>query len=336
MNEKILPAISVIIPVFNAEKYLPVCLESLFIQTFRNFEVIVVDDCSIDSSLVIAESYLDKFGGRLKIICLEENSGTPGLPRNIGLEHACGKYIYFVDSDDFLVDNALEIFYDCAENYHAEVVCTENGFTCGEEFIPKKLEFVNYNREKIFYDMPIFETENLAERIEKFLRFGFEWQSVLKFSRRDFLIDNKIIFPASKTSEDGVWTFKILCRAKKILHIQEPLYVQRLNKNSITRSNRSLEEWISLHASSLIKNVDALANFMSKIDFFNENPARLRILDYFISLSLGQMALVGKKLNSNQLYELFLQEFSKIEGSSPALSAYLLLLAKFYRSELAK
>ena len=325
--------VSVIIPMFNAEKYLAVCLESLLIQTLQDFEVIVVDDCSTDNSVAIAENFLGKFGGRLKIICLEENSGTPGLPRNIGLEYAAGKYIYFVDSDDFLIDNALEIFYDCAENFQAEVVYTDCAFTCGEELIPNNLEFVNYSKET-FLEEPTFETENLLERIEKFLLFGFEWVTWLKFSRRDFLISNDITFPVARTSEDGVWTFKILCCAKKILHIKEPLYVQRLSKNSITRSNRPLKEWISLHASSLIKNFDAIADFMNKIDFFNENPSRLRILDYFISVSLGQMALVKEKLSSNQLYELFLQEFSETEDSSPALSAYLLLLAKSYRDGL--
>ena len=64
--------ISVIIPVYNAEKYLGVCLESLLIQTFTDFEVILVNDCSTDSSIAVAESYLDKFGGRLKILHLKK------------------------------------------------------------------------------------------------------------------------------------------------------------------------------------------------------------------------------------------------------------------------
>lgn len=336
MNETF-PKVSVIIPVFNAEKYLGVCLESLLIQTLQDFEVIVVDDCSTDSTVALAESYLERFGGRLKVLALEENTGTPGLPRNVGLEYAGGDYVYFADSDDFLVDNALETFYGYAENYGAEVVFTDCAFTCGEELVPDNLEFVNYAPEEILNEEPTFETNNLAVRVEKFLRFGFEWQSVLKFSRRDFLLGNEITFPAAKTSEDGVWTFKILCLAEKLLRIHEPLYVQRRTKNSITRRNRSLEDWIILHASSLIKNFDDLADFMSQLDFFRKNPAtRLRILDYFISVALGQMSLVKEKLNAEELYEIFLREFSKPEGSSPALSAYLLLLAKFYRNELTK
>ena len=73
--ENFSPAVSVIIPLYNAEKFLPTCLESLLIQTFSDFEVIVVDDCSTDSSLTVAENFLERFNGRLKIISLPENTG---------------------------------------------------------------------------------------------------------------------------------------------------------------------------------------------------------------------------------------------------------------------
>ena len=329
--------VSVIIPVYNAEKYLAVCLESLLIQTFTDFEVIVVDDCSTDNSCAVAESYLEKFGRRLKILMLEKNTGTPGLPRNVGLEFSQGKYIFFMDSDDFIVDNALEELYRYAENYRADVVYTDTMFSCGKDLIPDHLELATRTPEEILDEEPTFETENLTERIEKFLLFEFEWATWLNFSRRSFLIDNVIKFPASKTSEDGVWTFQILCAAKKLLHIYEPFYVVRFNKNSITRSNRSLEDWVSLHVGSMIKNVDALAEFMNWHEFFQKNPAtRLKILDYFISKHLRQISLVKDKLNSVELYEVFLREFSKPENFSPAVNAYLLLIVKSYRDELSK
>ena len=327
--------VSVIIPVYNAEKYLAVCLESIFIQTLKDFEVIVVDDCSTDNSVAVAESFLEKFGGRLKIFSLSENTRTPGLPRNVGLENACGKYIFFVDADDFIINSTLEELFNCAENFSADVVYTDTCFRCGEEVVPKNLEFVTYAKEKIFDGKPYFETEILNERIEKFLRFEFEWMPCLKFSRRDFLIDNDITFSGAKTSEDGVWTFELLCTAKNFLHIHEPFYVVRFNKNSITRRNRSPEDWAALHTSSMIKNVDALAKFMNRFDFFQKNSStRLKILDYFISKHLAQISLVGNTLNTNELYEIFLREFSKT--NSPALNAYLFLLAKFYRNELIK
>ncbi len=327
--------VSVIIPVFNAEKYLGVCLESILIQTLKDFEVIVVDDCSTDNSVAVAESFLEKFGGRLKIFSLSENTGTPGLPRNVALNYAGGKYIFFADSDDFIINSTLEGLFNYAENFSADVVYTDTCFKCGEEIVPKSLEFVSYAKEKIFDGKPYFETEILNERIEKFLRFEFEWTPWLKFSRRDFLIGNDITFSEAKTSEDGVWTFELLCTAKKFLHIHEPFYVLRTNKNSITRRKRLPEDWAALHTSSLIKNIDSLAKFMNRFDFFQKNSSvRMTILDYFISKHLAQISLVGNTLNTRELYEVFLREFSN--SNSPALNAYLFLLTKLYQNEMRK
>ena len=92
-----LPKISVIIPLYNAEKYIGDCLESLLVQTFQDFEVIVVDDCSTDNSVAIVQSYAEKFGGRLKIARTKKNSGGGGyVPRNLGLNLSRGEYIFFL------------------------------------------------------------------------------------------------------------------------------------------------------------------------------------------------------------------------------------------------
>ena len=119
MNKNFSPTVSVIIPMYNAEKYLPVCLESILNQTFTDFELLVVDDCSTDSSYAVAESYLEKFGGRLKIISLPQNTGSGAVPRNVGLDLSRGKYVYFMDADDLLLDTAIETLCDYAENYQA-------------------------------------------------------------------------------------------------------------------------------------------------------------------------------------------------------------------------
>ncbi|MBQ7454700.1 MAG: glycosyltransferase [Selenomonadaceae bacterium] len=137
--------ISVIVPVYNAEKFLPVCLESLAIQTLTDFEVIVVDDCSTDSSVAIAESFAEKFGGRLKIISLEKNTGSGSVPRNVGLEHALGEYVYFVDNDDLIIDDALETLYNFAQEYNADVVFMEKFFLCDEEpTLPQKFDPIDW------------------------------------------------------------------------------------------------------------------------------------------------------------------------------------------------
>ena len=97
------PAISVIIPMYNAEEYVGECLDSLLAQTFQDFEVIVVDDCSADKCFELVEGYSPKFKGRLRLEKTEKNSGGGGyVPRNIGMSLARGEYVYFMDADDYI------------------------------------------------------------------------------------------------------------------------------------------------------------------------------------------------------------------------------------------
>ena len=104
--------ISVIIPIYNVEKYIRECIESILNQTFRNIEVIAVNDGSKDNSIKIVEEYLSD--RRLKIIN-KENGGAPSA-RNIGMKTARGKYVYFIDSDDFIEKDVLEILYKNSES----------------------------------------------------------------------------------------------------------------------------------------------------------------------------------------------------------------------------
>lgn len=114
--------ISIIIPVYNVAKYLPECLESILNQTFQDFEVICVNDGSKDNSLEILEEY-GKKDNRIKIIT-KENGGA-GSARNKGLEFAEGKYIQFLDGDDYFEPQMLEKLYNLAKEYKAEIsVCS--------------------------------------------------------------------------------------------------------------------------------------------------------------------------------------------------------------------
>ncbi|MBQ3451625.1 MAG: glycosyltransferase family 2 protein [Synergistaceae bacterium] len=123
------PAISVVIPMYNAEEYVEECLDSILKQTFQNFEVIVVDDCSTDNSVAVVKNYAPKFGGRLKLAQTKENSRGGGyIPRNLGLMYSRGEYIFFVDSDDFILDKALGILYKLAREHETDVVYTSSHY----------------------------------------------------------------------------------------------------------------------------------------------------------------------------------------------------------------
>lgn len=119
------PAVSVIIPLYNAEKFIRQCLISVLASKFQDYEVIVVDDCSTDRSVVEVEKLLPHFDGRLKILHTDVNSGGAGVPRNLGLKSARGKYITFVDNDDLILPTTLGYFFDIAEKFNADVLHTE-------------------------------------------------------------------------------------------------------------------------------------------------------------------------------------------------------------------
>ena len=330
------PAVSVIIPVCNAEKYLGVCLGSLLIQTLTNFEVIVVDDCSTDDSVAVAESYLETFGGRLKILTLEKNTGSGAVPRNIGLEYASGEYVYFADADDLLIDTALETLYTCAATYRADVVYMDCGFICGEEPVPEELQLAAWNPNAIV-EQPTLETENLSERMKNFLAKKYRWPPWGKFLRRDFLIDNDIKFPCMVISEDIPWTLKLVCLAKNFLRIPSPLYVQRTNSASMTRRKRSPEQELTFWSNPLITGLEALDEFMRELAYFKQNPVvRLQVLNLFTVIQFNHMRDALKNLEPIEAYEMFLREFAEAGSSQPALTAYLLVMNNLYRSELTK
>lgn len=116
------PVVSVITPCYNGSAYITACIESVIAQTFQNWEMIIVDDCSTDDSAKIVKAY-EQQDSRIKYICTPAPSGSPSTPRNIGIEHSHGEYIAFLDCDDqwlsrkleeqlrFAVDNGYEFIY---------------------------------------------------------------------------------------------------------------------------------------------------------------------------------------------------------------------------------
>ena len=329
--------ISVIIPLFNAEKYLPVCLESLAIQTFADFEVIVVDDCSTDNSLAVAENFLERFGGRLKIVMLPENTGNPAVPRNVGLDLSCGEYVFFVDDDDLLIDTALETLYNFAQDYRADVIYMDKFFSCDEEPVPKELNVAAWGHLDYLVEEPTFETEDFSARVQMFLKASFGWAPWEKFLRRDFLIANDIKFPRVTVFEDMAWTFKLLCTAKNFLRISEPLYICREVKNSVFRRERSSEQRIIFQTNPLINGLEYLDEFMRGLEYFRQNPAdRLQVLNAFANTQFLYMKDAFRSLPPEKVYEIFWRELSKAGSTHSALIALLLVMNNIYRNELIK
>ena len=172
-------AVSVIIPLYNAEKFIRQTLISVLASKFSDYEVLVVDDCSTDNSVAEVEKLLGHFDGRLKIFSTDKNSGGAGVPRNVGLKNSSGKYVTFVDNDDMILPNALGDFFDVAEKFHADVVHTEKFFAfndTGESNFKREELILRKDEAGKPVEVPTLETNDLRERIRryadgKFFRF---------------------------------------------------------------------------------------------------------------------------------------------------------------------
>lgn len=241
------PKISVVMPMYNAEKYLNTAVISVLTQTFKDFELILVDDCSTDNTMQVAESFDDP---RIKIFQTEKNMGSPGLTRNFGIEKAVGEYIYFMDCDDFILQNALETFLAAAEKNSVDVVhCTKWLIANDPEF--KIGDNVNCRPINGFPLSPV--AKDLKTRIFEELVLGrMHVAPWLFFYRRDFLTNDKtkIRFP-NEVGEDVFFTLDILYATEKIIKIDTPLYLWRENNNSAShrsdRLNKNIKSTLVLH-----------------------------------------------------------------------------------------
>lgn len=266
------PAISVIIPMYNVEKYIGECLESILMQTFQDYELIVVNDCSADDSLKIAESYLEKFGGRLSIHSNEKNSGA-AFTRNSGLMISRGKYIFFMDSDDLLLLTGLEKMYKMAEEFNADVIDLSRFYKMSGN--AKEIKAVNYKKERVFLDSneEIIIDDDLAWRLKKPMTWRFFSVPWLRFFRREFLIKNKLFFPENVSRcEDVVWKYGFLFLAKRIIHASSVNYFYRMSSASLSRQKRTPAEYINSRMTTIIDGIKWIDDVMNQVDFFKENP----------------------------------------------------------------
>lgn len=321
--------VSVIIPLYNAEKYIAACLESILNQTFKDFEVIVVDDCSTDNSCAVAESYLEKFGGRLKIIYLPQNTGNASIPRNEGLKFSRGEYIFFMDNDDWLISNALETLYNFAEQYKADVVYMEQGFICDED--SQNVTTVSWTPPEFAINKIVMESADVSKRLDILLSKGYGVTPWTKFISRDFLIANQITFPHVKISEDVLWSFKVICLAENFLRIPNQLYICRNVNDSLSRIKREPADEIKFWLSPLVKGLDYLDDFMDGLDFFALNPNyRFDVINFFVKTQIAGMLGALKNLTRYELYEIIHSEFG---GKHASLIAYLFVVMNFYRDK---
>ena len=255
------PKISIIVPLYNSQKYIGTCIDSILRQTFQDFEIILVDDASKDGGLQFCgQRYQNE--PRVKILQHSRNLGECAS-RNTGLAAAKGKYIYFMDDDDALLPRALEVFYSVAEQSNAEVIhmtrwidSQDENFTLNSKMRVKRRNEKDPSQKVL--------TQNLHDRLLKeFVDSGTYVTPWLNFFRHDFLYRNGIYFPETTRQSDVLHTFAALCLAKGFVKIDAGFYIRRIGNKS-NELNSSPEKHLRESLRSLPKMVKYLEEVFAK------------------------------------------------------------------------
>lgn len=227
-----IPKISVLVPIYNTEKYLKKCLDSIAGQTLKDIEVICVNDGSTDNSLAVAEEFAEK-DPRFKVIN-KENTGY-GNTMNIALEKASGEYIGIVESDDFAASDMFEYLYGLSRSGTVDLV-KGNFYDYYEDYNKPPRAYENKERNMIPDSaVPFILSENAQ------IQFGHPsvWSAVY---RREFINDNNIRFKEEKGGGwvDNPFFYETLCKAKSIIWTKRPLYYYR-KSNPSSSSNLQID-----------------------------------------------------------------------------------------------
>lgn len=233
-KESNLPVISVIVPAYNVEKYIRECLVSLVEQTFRDIEIVVVNDGSTDKTAEIIDEFARK-DNRIKVIT-QENQGLSAA-RNRGIEQARGEYISFVDSDDWVDKDFLEKLYNTIIKYNADISCAS---AIRKRKNSEKYRFL-YKEEK--------EYTTLKDKIKicKIPNCCYVWNKLYKKS----LIEN-IKFKKGVYFEDMLWTPSVLKACERLVTVPDTFYYYRVNKSSIVKKYSDKKQNDSYNAHKFI------------------------------------------------------------------------------------
>lgn len=242
------PKVSVIIPVYNVEKYLPECLDSVINQTLPDIEIICVDDGSTDRSLAILSKYA-KQDNRIKII--KQQNKFAGAARNAGLDAAQGEFLSFLDSDDFFEPEMLEEMYNKAKDEESDMV------VCGYYTYDQMCERNTFQRKlnpQMVLDAPI-KPEEYSDKLFNFC-FPTPWTKLIK---HDLFTKYNLRFENLKKCNDLTCIYLTIATAQKISFVNKPFVHYRSNTGTQTSSDRfGKNEYFIQAASALEKNLQRL------------------------------------------------------------------------------
>ena len=249
------PKVSVIIPVYNTEKYLRECLDSVVNQTLKNIEIICVDDGSTDGSLEILREYAEK-DSRVKVYT--QPNTNAGAARNHGLRYATGEYLAFLDSDDYYETHLLESAVNCAEERNAEIVVYKVKLLQEDTGV-----IISYDASVIENLLPPKEVFTLQEIEKDAFRciLGYDWDKLIK---RNLVERNHLCFQSQAVFNDAYFAYTALLSAQSITVLNEELIVHRKRQ-----TQESITDKRFLHTDCSYQFLRGLKEYLDQNDLYS-------------------------------------------------------------------
>ncbi len=346
--------VSIIIPIYNPGKVFIKCIESAIAQTLYEIEIILINDGSTDNSIEILDEYSKK-DSRIRIFH-QENLGA-GAARNRGIKNAMGKYVLFLDADDYLENDSCELLYAHAEKLGVDLVLFDNVWHREKD---TSSEYFHFNDDEFSknYKRKIFDFYAVKDKVFSG-RFGVIWT---KFYKKSFLCSNNIYFPDHRIYNDVEFHIKSLILAKRIAYYPKVFYhYQKVQKDSIQNSYRGKKEAMVFYDVILgikdflyeqdlmnVFRIDfveySFENFLMKLDEMEENYKNEYFLlikafykfllltpDEFEKLNFKDLVYFIHMITSKDYSEFLLQnDFFDVEIFNPNHYSHLNKINSFY------
>ncbi len=243
--------LSFILPVYNVEKYLKESLNCLVNQTFKDIEIICINDCSTDKSRSILQDFADK-DNRIKIIDNEQNCGA-AVSRNKGLDIASGEYVLFLDSDDLFEKDLAEAVLKVADENNSDIVIYNYNQT-------NSARKINFRKNKKLVNKKVFSYKDASDRIFNIIPPN----AFSKLYKKSFLIESNIKFQSLKSCNDSYFALSTLVLAKRISLLDKVLLHYRVNALGNISSSRGK------HYKNIISVLKDLKEFLISINIYDE------------------------------------------------------------------
>lgn len=298
MNE---PLISVIVPIYKAEKYLSRCVDSIINQTYKNLEIILVDDGSPDNCPKICDEYAS-IDNRIKVYHIE--NGGSGKARNIGFKYSTGDFISYIDSDDIFSKNFILELY---KNFETDIDIVECEYVtfC-------HIDEISFSSECLGIKGTVYNNENAMK--EHILDKKFRQVIWNKLYRRNVICN--INFPENKGIDDEYWTYQVIANSRKLVHMESKLYAYRQQSDSI------------MHTLSIKNRLQTIEAKCIRHKFICKNFSNLELISgcSINNIYMYQLQFVSREFNKNEYCEFRLL-------SKNLISSYEINKKKYYYSD---